>query len=132
MSKKQTKLVIFALMGILFISSMDQTIISTGMTTIVKDLGHFELYSWVFTIFILTSTAIVPVIGKLSDLYGRKRFYIFGLVMFLVGSLLCGIAPSMPLFIIYRGIQGIGIGTLLPVTFTLLMVLYPQEKWGRM
>jgi EmrB/QacA subfamily drug resistance transporter len=132
MNEKQTKWVIFALMGILFISSMDQTIISTGMTTIVKDLGHFELYSWVFTIFMLTSTAIVPVIGKLSDLYGRKRFYIFGLLMFLIGSLLCGFATSMPQFIIYRGIQGIGAGTLLPVTFTLLMVLYPQEKWGRM
>ncbi|AVF23801.1 MFS transporter [Paenibacillus larvae] len=85
-----------------------------------------------FTVFMLTSTAVVPVIGKLSDLYGRKRFYMIGLILFLTGSLLCGYASSMPQFIIYRGIQGIGAGIIMPVTFTLLMVLYPQDKWGSM
>ncbi|MFC0216426.1 MDR family MFS transporter [Paenibacillus chartarius] len=122
---------IAALLISLFLSSLDQTIVSTALPTIVEKLGGIEHISWVFTIYMLTSTSVMPIIGKLSDMYGRKRFYIAGLLVFLIGSALCGAAQSMTQLIIFRGIQGIGGGMLMANTFTLLFTLMPMEKAGR-
>jgi len=97
------------LLGLL-LSALDQTIVSTAMPRIIADLGGLSYYSWVFTAYLLTSTAAVPIFGKLSDLYGRKPFYMGGIVLFLAASGLCGLAQSMPMLIILRGVQGIGGG----------------------
>ncbi|WP_052486950.1 MDR family MFS transporter [Gordoniibacillus kamchatkensis] len=120
-----------ALLLSLFLSSLDQTIVSTALPTIVQKLGGLEHISWVFTVYMLTSTSVMPVVGKLSDLYGRKRFYLAGLLIFLVGSALCGASQSMEQLIVFRGIQGIGAGMLMANTFTMLFTLIPMEKAGR-
>lgn len=121
-----------ALLVTLFLTSLDQTIVSTAMPTVVDKLGGLELYAWVFTVYMLTSTAVMPVVGKLSDLYGRKRFYIAGLVIFMLGSALCGVASNMTQLIVFRGLQGIGAGTLMPITFTLLFTTMPPDKAAKL
>lgn len=120
-----------ALLVGLFLSSLDQTIVSTALPTIVRKLGGIEHISWVFTVYMLTSTSIMPVVGKLSDMYGRKRFYLTGLLVFLIGSALCGASQTMTQLIVFRGVQGIGGGMLMANTFTLLFTLMPMDKAGR-
>ncbi|MEK8130905.1 DHA2 family efflux MFS transporter permease subunit [Paenibacillus filicis] len=131
MSPKRLNAVMGALLLSLFLSSLDQTIVSTALPTIVEKLGGFEQISWVFTVYMLSSTAIMPIVGKLSDMYGRKRFYIAGLFTFILGSALCGVAQDMTQLIIFRGIQGLGAGGLMPITFTLIFTLMPQERAGK-
>ncbi|MFE4714296.1 MFS transporter [Paenibacillus sp. NPDC056722] len=114
----------------IFLTQLDQTIVSTALPTIVKELHGLPLMSWVFTIYMLTSTMMMPIAGKLSDLYGRKRFYMLGLVVFILGSALCGIAQSMPQLIFYRAVQGLGAGFLIPVTYTLVFTNMPKERAG--
>ncbi|MDP4171876.1 MAG: MDR family MFS transporter, partial [Bacillota bacterium] len=120
-----------ALMLSIFLSSLDQTIVTTALPSIVEKLGGLDMISWVFTIYLLASTAVMPIVGKLSDMYGRKRFYLMGLILFLGGSALCGASTTMEQLIIFRGIQGIGSGFLMPITFTLIFGLMPQDKAGR-
>jgi EmrB/QacA subfamily drug resistance transporter len=120
-----------ALLVSLFLSSLDQTIVSTALPSIVQKLGGIEHISWVFTVYMLTQTSIMPIVGKLSDLYGRKRFYMAGLLVFMIGSALCGASQSMTQLIVFRGLQGIGSGMLMANTFTLLFTLIPMEKAGR-
>ncbi|MCY9763693.1 MFS transporter [Paenibacillus alvei] len=117
-----------ALLLSIFLSSLDQTIVSTALPSIVQKIGGLDSVSWVFTIYMLASTAIMPVVGKLSDMYGRKCFFISGLILFTAGSLLCGFAASMPQLIAFRGIQGLGAGFLMPITFTLIFTILPQGK----
>lgn len=120
-----------ALLLSIFLSSLDQTIVSTALPSIVQKIGGLDSVSWVFTIYMLASTAIMPVVGKLSDMYGRKRFFISGLILFTAGSLLCGFSASMPQLIAFRGIQGLGAGFLMPITFTLIFTILPQGKAGK-
>jgi EmrB/QacA subfamily drug resistance transporter len=115
----------------MLLTSLDQTIVSTAMPTVVEKLGGMELYAWVFTIYMLTSTVLMPIVGKLSDMYGRKKFYMLGLAIFMLGSALCGAAESMTQLIVFRGIQGIGAGTLVPIIFTLIFGIMPQDKAAR-
>ncbi|MED3563012.1 MDR family MFS transporter [Bacillus xiapuensis] len=131
MKKNRVNWIMGALLLSIFLSSLDQTIVTTALPTIVEKLGGLDMISWVFTIYMLASTAIMPIVGKLSDMYGRKRFYLTGLILFLGGSALCGAAGTMEQLIIFRGIQGIGAGFLLPITFTLLFGLMPQDKAGK-
>ncbi|MUG73201.1 MDR family MFS transporter [Paenibacillus validus] len=131
MNDKRLSWVMGALLLSLFLSSLDQTIVSTALPTIVEKLGGFEQISWVFTVYMLTSTAIMPIVGKLSDMYGRKRFYAAGLLTFIIGSALCGLAQDMTQLIVFRGIQGLGAGCMMPITFTLLFTLMPPERAGR-
>lgn len=119
------------LLGI-FISSMDQTIVSTAMGTIVADLGGLDQFVWVTSAYLVTEMAGMPIFGKLSDMYGRKRFFIFGLSVFLLGSILCGTATSITQLSIYRAIQGIGGGSLMPIAFAIVFDVYPIEKRGKM
>lgn len=126
-----TRLVLAGLMLATFLSAMDSSIVATAMPSIVGILGGFQLYSWIFSIYLLTTTITVPIYGKLADLYGRKRVLLVGVVLFLVGSVLCGLAQSMLQLVVFRGIQGIGAGAILPISTTLLGDLYPVEQRAR-
>ena len=119
------------LLGILM-SAMDNTIVATAMGTIVSDLGDFDKFVWVTSAYMVAVMAGMPIFGKLSDMFGRKRFFIFGLAVFLIGSALCGIAGSMVQLSIYRAIQGIGGGALMPIAFTIVFDIFPPEKRGKM
>ena len=110
MSRQRT---IFATVGVmlsLFMASMESTVIATAMPTIVSQLGGLAIYSWVFSVYMLTSTTTVPVYGKLSDIFGRRPVFAVAMGLFLVGSVLCGTAQSMGQLIAYRAIQGLGAG----------------------
>lgn len=119
------------MLGILM-AAMDNTIVATAMGTIVGDLGGLEQFVWVTSAYLVASMAGMPIFGKLSDMYGRKRFFIFGLVVFLIGSVLCGIAQNMTQLAIYRAIQGIGGGALMPIAFTIVFDVFPPERRGKM
>ena len=114
-----------------FLASLDVTVVGTAMPTIVAELGGLSLYAWVFAAYLVTSTTTVPLFGKLADRWGRKPTYLVGVGLFLGGSLLCGLAPSMPVLIAARAIQGIGAGAIIPVTITLLGDLYAIEERAR-
>src|SRR4029450_9013892 len=104
---KRRTLIVFAglLLGML-LAALDQTIVSTALPSIVRDLGGLEHYSWVFSAYMLASTVTVPLYGKLSDLYGRRPFFLLGIVLFSTGSVLSGVAGSMAMLIVGRGVQG--------------------------
>src|SRR5579862_5414865 len=101
------------LMLVLLMASLDQTIVSTALPTIVGDLGGLSHISWVVTAYLLAQTAVTPVYGKLGDLYGRKIVLQFALVIFLIGSALCGLAQSLTVLIVFRALQGLGGGGLI-------------------
>lgn len=111
--------------------AIEATIVATAMPQIVTDLGGLSLYSWVFSSFLLTQTAMTVVFGKLADLYGRKPVLLAGIAIFLVGSVLAGFAWSMPAMIVFRLIQGIGAGAIQPVSLTVVGDLYPARERGR-
>ncbi|MDF2961787.1 MAG: family major facilitator transporter [Paenibacillus sp.] len=123
---------IVGLMLGLLLASLDQTIVSTAMPTIVGELGGLEQFVWVFSAYLIANVVSMPIFGKLSDMYGRKLFYLLGLTVFMIGSALCGTAENMLQLIIYRVIQGIGGGALMPITFTIVFDLFPPEKRGKM
>lgn len=114
-----------------FMIAIEATIVSTAMPQIVGHLGKLNLYAWVFSAFLLAQTATTVVFGKLADLYGRKPVVLVGIMVFLVGSLLCGLASSMPALIGFRLIQGLGAGAIQPVTLTLVGDLYLGAERGR-
>src|SRR5690554_5552443 len=91
----RTKPAVIGLLLGLFVAALDQTIVATAMPTVVKELGGFELFVWVFSAYMIASVVATPIFGKLSDIYGRKRFFLFGLVVFLIGSILCGLSTTM-------------------------------------
>lgn len=119
------------LLGILM-ASMDNTIVATAMGTIVGELGGLDKFVWVTSAYMVAEMAGMPIFGKLSDMYGRKRFFIFGLVMFMLGSILCGTADSIVQLSIYRAIQGIGGGALVPIAFTIMFDAVPAESRGKL
>lgn len=116
----------------LFMAALDQTIVSTAMTTIIQKLGGLESFIWVYSAYMIAMVVSTPIFGKLSDMYGRKRFFLMGLILFLLGSILCGTAQNMDQLIIYRAIQGIGGGAIMPIVFTIIFDLFPAEKRGKM
>jgi EmrB/QacA subfamily drug resistance transporter len=118
-------------MSALLLAALDQTIVGTAMPRIIAELQGFEHYAWVTTAYLLTSTASVPIFGKLSDLYGRKLFLVVGVVLFLIGSALCAAAQSMTDLILFRGFQGIGAGCIQAMAFTTIADLFPPTKRGR-
>jgi EmrB/QacA subfamily drug resistance transporter len=115
----------------LFLGALDQTIVGTALPRIVTDLGGNEYYTWVVTIYLLTSTITVPFYGKLSDLYGRKPMMMIGVAVFLIGSALSGLSQNMAMLILFRGIQGIGAGALCPMALAVIGDLYPRAARAR-
>jgi MFS family permease len=120
--------VLAAVMAANFMIAIEATIVSTAMPQIVAQLGGLQLYSWVFSAFLLTQTATTMVFGKLSDLVGRKTVMQVGIAIFLVGSVLCGFAWSMPSLIAFRLVQGVGAGAVQPVAMTIVGDLYSAHE----
>ena len=119
-----------AMLGLL-LAALDQTIVATALPRIVADLHGLNHLSWVVTAYLLTSTVTVPLYGKLSDLYGRKRLFMVAIGLFLVGSALCGASQSMIELIVFRAVQGLGAGGLIPLTFAVIGDLFSPRERGR-
>ena len=113
------------------LGALEATVVSTAMPTIISTLGGLAHYSWVFSAYLLTSTACVPIWGRLSDLYGRRRIYLLGVAIFLVGSLFCGISQSMVQLILARALQGLGAGCIIPLSMTIVGELYTLAERPR-
>lgn len=128
---RQRWLIMGAVMLGLFLAAMDQTIVSTAMPRIIADLSGLSLYAWVFTSYMLASTTTVPIVGKLGDIYGRKGFFVVGVIVFLVGSMLSGMSQSMVQLIIFRGIQGLGGGAIFANAFAIIGDLFTPAERGR-
>src|SRR5215216_7379973 len=124
--RRETVLAVAGLMLALFLVALDPTVVGTALPKIIADLNGFEQYAWVTTAYLLASTAMIPVIGKLGDIYGRKWFILSGILIFLVGSALCGAAWGMTELIIFRGIQGLGAGFIFSNIFTSIADVFPD------
>jgi EmrB/QacA subfamily drug resistance transporter len=120
-----------AIMLATLLAALDQTIVATALPKIVSDLNGFEHLSWVVTAYLITSTVTVPLYGKLSDLYGRRRLFLVAITVFLIGSALCGAAQSMGQLIAFRALQGIGAGGLIPLSQAAIADLFPPRERGR-
>jgi EmrB/QacA subfamily drug resistance transporter len=123
--------ILFAVMLGLFLGALDQTIVGPALPTVVTQLSGNDYYVWAVTIYLLTSTISVPFWGKLSDLYGRKPIFMIGIVIFLVGSALSGLSQNMAMLIVFRGIQGIGAGSLFPVALAVIGDLFTPAERGK-
>ena len=130
--RKQRMVVTAGVMTGMFLAALEATVVGTAMPTVIASLGGLQHYSWVFSAYLLTSTVTVPVWGKLSDLYGRRRLYQIGVGIFLLGSILSGISTSMFQLIIFRAIQGLGAGALVPLAMTIVGDIYTLQERARM
>jgi EmrB/QacA subfamily drug resistance transporter len=119
------------LMVALLLAALDQTIVATALPKVVSDLGGITQYSWVFTAYMLGSTVTVPLFGKLGDVHGRKPLFVVAIVIFLVGSALCGTAQNMWELVVFRAIQGVGAGGLFPLTLAMVGMIVPPRDRGR-
>ncbi|WP_256237155.1 MDR family MFS transporter [Bacillus sp. EB600] len=134
MSKTMTnrKMVTVAMLVAILLVAIDVTVVSTAMPRIVSDLSGLKLISWVFAIYTLTTSVTTPIYGKLADLFGRKKVFITGVILFVIGSMLSGAAHTMTQLIWFRAFQGIGAGAVMPITFTIIGDLYPGEQRAKM
>lgn len=123
--------IMFAIMAGTFLAALDQSIVGVALPRITSELGGLEHLSWVVTAYLVASTAVTPLWGKISDLYGRKRIYQSAIVIFLLGSMLCGLAQDMPQLIAYRAIQGIGGGGLMAIGLAIIGDIIPPRDRGR-
>src|SRR5215471_12367748 len=125
----RVRLIFSALLLVLLLAALDQTIVSTALPTIVGDLGGLQHLSWVVTAYLLASTIAGPLYGKLGDLYGRKRLLQGAIVIFLIGSVLCGLAQNMTELIVFRALQGLGGGGLIVLTLAVVGdIIAPRER----
>src|SRR5882757_2353060 len=120
MSNRRRWAVTIGVMTGMAIAALEATVVGTAMPTVIASLGGINHYSWVFSAYLVTSTVTVPVWGKLSDLYGRRLLYQIGIGVFLLGTLLSGVAGTMTQLIIFRAIQGLGAGALVPLGMTII------------
>lgn len=129
MEKQTNRLAVtVALFIATFMSGVEGTIVSTAMPTIVASLDGLAIMNWVFAIYLLSSAVMTPIYGKLADKYGRKRIFMVGITLFVLGSALCAAAQSMHFLVMARLIQGIGAGSILPISMTIIADLYPVEQ----
>jgi EmrB/QacA subfamily drug resistance transporter len=126
------KMVTVAMLVAILLVAIDVTVVSTAMPKIVSDLSGLELISWVFAIYTLTTSVTTPIYGKLADLFGRKKIFMAGVILFVLGSMLSGAAHTMTQLIWFRAFQGIGAGAVMPLTFTIIGDLYPGEQRAKM
>ncbi|WP_176545088.1 MDR family MFS transporter [Bacillus sp. AFS041924] len=122
------KLVTIGLLVAVTLSAIEGTIITTATPTITTELSGVKLMSWIFAAYMLAMTVTTPIYGKLSDLYGRKNLLMFGIILFIFGSVLCGFSQNMGQLILFRTIQGLGAGAALPLTMTVISDLYPYQE----
>ncbi|MBX5449718.1 MAG: MFS transporter [Thermogemmatispora sp.] len=130
-SARETVLTMAGVLMVMLLASLDQTIVSTAMPHIIAELQGFDRYTWVSTAYLLASTVMVPIYGKLSDLVGRKPIFLFGVVIFLLGSALSGAAQSMNQLIAFRAFQGLGAGALLPIAMAIVGDLFTPRERGK-
>ena len=128
MTRQAKTIVTIGLMLGMALAALDTTIVGTALPSIVGKLGGITLYSWVFSVYLLTSTTTVPIYGKLADLYGRKPLFLFGSSLFLIGSVACGAAQSMEQLILFRALQGLGAGAVQPMVLTIIGDIFPLEE----
>jgi len=129
--RKKILVLISLLIGIIF-SELDETVVNTALPTIIKNFGGLSLYGWVSGIYMLTMTAFMPILGKLADLYGRKRIYIICISLFIGGSIVSGLAPSMQVLLIGRSLQGIGAGGLIPIAMVIVGDIFTVEERAKL
>ncbi len=130
-SKRDTILTMTGVLMVMLLASLDQTIVSTAMPRVIADLNGFDRYTWVSTAYLLTSTVTVPIYGKLSDLFGRKPIFLFGVVVFLIGSALSGASQDMNQLIAFRAVQGLGAGALMPIAIAIVADLFTPRERGK-
>ncbi|MBU5443171.1 MDR family MFS transporter [Paenibacillus sp. MSJ-34] len=131
LSHKRKLTIMIAIMAAMFFSAINQTIVGTALPRIIAKLGGMDYYTWVVTIYMLTSTIATILVGKLSDIYGRKPFILTGIVFFMIGAFLCGFSTDIFQLIIYRGIQGIGAGIIMATAFTAVGDLFAPRERGK-
>src|SRR5437870_830582 len=131
LTHRQIQTVFLGLMAGMLVAALDQTIVATALPTIVGDLGGLSQLSWVVTAYLLTSTATVPLYGKLSDMFGRRALFQAAIAIFLVGSMLSGLAQNMPELILFRGIQGAGAGGLMALAMTIIGDIVSPRQRGK-
>jgi EmrB/QacA subfamily drug resistance transporter len=125
--RRRAWIIVGVMMG-LVLAALEATAVVTAIPTVVSSLGGLELYSWVYSVYFLAATVTVPLWGRLSDLYGRRIFYLAGIGFFILGSALCGLSQSMFQLVVFRGIQGLGAGALLPLGMTIIGDIYSLER----
>lgn len=130
-SRKRLIMILVGVMLGMLLAALDQTIVGTAMPRIIADLNGLEHYAWVFTSYMLASTVMVPVYGKLSDIYGRKPFFIGGMALFLLGSALSGASQDMTQLIIFRAIQGLGGGAMMPIVIAIVGDIFTPAERGK-
>src|SRR5207302_4967282 len=130
-SRRDTFLTMAGVLMVMLLASLDQTIVSTAMPHVIADLQGFDRYTWVTTAYLLTSTVMVPIYGKLSDLLGRKSVFLFGVIIFLIGSAASGASQSMNQLIAFRAFQGIGAAALMPIAIAIIGDLFTPRERGK-
>src|SRR5690242_5147620 len=115
----------------LLLAALDQTIVATALPKVVSDLGGLSSYSWVFTAYMLAATVSVPLYGKLGDIHGRRPMFLIAISIFLFGSALCGLAQDMPQLVVFRAVQGLGAGGLVPLALATIGNIVPPRDRGR-
>ena len=129
LTPSEVRTILMSLMVTMFLAALDQTIVATALPTIGRQFHDVSSLSWVITAYLLASTAVAPVFGTLSDIYGRRAMIIAALSLFITGSILCALAPNMPVLILARALQGIGGGGIMPIVQTVISdVVTPRER----
>jgi EmrB/QacA subfamily drug resistance transporter len=128
LSRKRIVLTTIAVMSGMFLASLDGTIVATAMPTVIGDLHGIDSYAWVFSAYLLAEVATIPLWGKFADMFGRKRIFILGMIIFLLGSALAGMSQTMTELVIFRAVQGLGAGCLIPVAQTISADLFTLEQ----
>ena len=129
--RRQVVLTMGGVMLGLFLAALDQTVVGTAIPRIVADLGGFDRFTWITSAYIVASTIAIPIVGRLTDLYGRKPFYIAGIIVFLAGSALSGLSQSMNMLIAFRALQGLGGGVMIAIAFVTVGDLFPPAERGK-
>src|SRR5258705_7445060 len=129
LTQDEVRTILISLMLTMFLAALDQTIVATALPTIGRQFRDVSNLSWVITAYLLASTAVAPVFGTLADIYGRRAMIIASLSLFIAGSVLCAVAPNLPVLILARGLQGLGGGGIMPIVQTVISdVVSPRER----